>query len=252
MHNTVHRAGLLAALCLLGGAAPASANTVTDWNDIAATAIVVTAGQPPPPAEISFAMVQGAVYDAVNAIDRGHRAYLPQPPAPRSASTDAAAATAAYQVLLGLFPAQQATLTPLYETSLAGVTDSPPGAKADGVAAGAAAAATMLAARKDDGRFGPFTPVYGTTPGIYRPTPPAFGLDPAPWVGNVRIGNQKPPISFEHMTSSRFLNFMERSLGFDAFIASGSPRSHARLSKSPKAWQAAHCVSPLLDVVIAS
>jgi phosphate-selective porin OprO and OprP len=39
-----------------------------------------------------------------------------------------------------------------------------------------------------------------------------------PWVGNVRIGNQKPPISFEHMTSSRFLNFMERSLGFDAFI----------------------------------
>ncbi|HKB03876.1 MAG TPA: porin [Gemmataceae bacterium] len=39
-----------------------------------------------------------------------------------------------------------------------------------------------------------------------------------PWVGNVRIGNQKPPISFEHMISSRFLNFMERSLDFDAFI----------------------------------
>ena len=39
-----------------------------------------------------------------------------------------------------------------------------------------------------------------------------------PWVGNVRVGNQKPPISFEHMTSSRFLNFLERSLGFDAFI----------------------------------
>ena len=39
-----------------------------------------------------------------------------------------------------------------------------------------------------------------------------------PWVGNVRIGNHKPPISFEHLTSSRFLNFLERSLGFDAFI----------------------------------
>lgn len=39
-----------------------------------------------------------------------------------------------------------------------------------------------------------------------------------PWLGNVRIGNQKPPISFEHLTSSRFLNFMERSLGFDAFV----------------------------------
>jgi phosphate-selective porin OprO/OprP len=39
-----------------------------------------------------------------------------------------------------------------------------------------------------------------------------------PWVGNVRVGNQKPLYSFEHITSSRFLNFMERSLGFDAFV----------------------------------
>ncbi len=39
-----------------------------------------------------------------------------------------------------------------------------------------------------------------------------------PFVGNLRIGNLKPPISFEHLTSSRFLNFMERSMSFDAFI----------------------------------
>lgn len=39
-----------------------------------------------------------------------------------------------------------------------------------------------------------------------------------PLVGNVRVGNQKPLYSFEHLTSSRFLNFMERSLGFDAFV----------------------------------
>jgi phosphate-selective porin OprO/OprP len=38
-----------------------------------------------------------------------------------------------------------------------------------------------------------------------------------PVVGNVRVGNHKPPISFEHLTSSRFLNFLERSPGFDAF-----------------------------------
>jgi PAP2 superfamily len=164
----------------------ARADTVTDWNGYASNAIVVTAGQPPPAAVLSFAMVQGAVYDAVNAIDRGHRAYLPQPWARPSASKDAAAATAAYQVLSGLFPAQQPALQSLYETSLAGISDTPPGAKADGIAAGAAAAGTMLAARKDDGRFGPFTPVYGTTPGLYRPTLPVFGLDPAPWVGNVR------------------------------------------------------------------
>jgi phosphate-selective porin OprO/OprP len=39
-----------------------------------------------------------------------------------------------------------------------------------------------------------------------------------PWLGTVRVGNQKQPIGFEHLTSSRFLNFLERSLGFDAFL----------------------------------
>ncbi len=39
-----------------------------------------------------------------------------------------------------------------------------------------------------------------------------------PVLGNIRVGNQKPPLSFEHLTSSRFLNFIERSFTFDAFI----------------------------------
>lgn len=42
-----------------------------------------------------------------------------------------------------------------------------------------------------------------------------------PLVGNFRIGNQKPAIAFEHLTSSRYLNFMERSLAFDAFVEDG-------------------------------
>jgi phosphate-selective porin OprO/OprP len=39
-----------------------------------------------------------------------------------------------------------------------------------------------------------------------------------PYVNTVRVGNQKPPISMEHLTSSRFLPFLERSFAFDAFI----------------------------------
>ena len=35
--------------------------------------------------------------------------------------------------------------------------------------------------------------------------------------GNLRVGNQKPPLSFEHLTNARFLNFLERSVGYDAF-----------------------------------
>ena len=176
----------VAALCAMIAAAPARADTVTDWNGYASTAIVATAGQPPPVSVLSFAMVQGAVYDAVNAIDRGHRPYLTEPPAHRSDSKDAAAATAAFRVLVALFPAQQPTLQPLYDTSLAAIQDTPPGAKAAGVTIGEAAAAAMLSARADDGRFGPFTPVVGTTPGVWRPTPPLFAPDPAPWVANVR------------------------------------------------------------------
>src|SRR4029078_1967498 len=93
----------------------ARADTVTDWNGYASTAIVATATQPPPVAVLSFAMVQGAVYDAVNAIDRGHRAYLPQPRARRSDSKDAAAATAAYRVLVRPFPPPQVAAPPLSE-----------------------------------------------------------------------------------------------------------------------------------------
>jgi hypothetical protein len=74
------------------------ADAVTDWNAIASTAIVTNAGQPPPVSALSFAMVQGAVYDAVNAIDRGYQPYLVQPNANPTDSKEAAAATASFHV----------------------------------------------------------------------------------------------------------------------------------------------------------
>ena len=39
----------------------------------------------------------------------------------------------------------------------------------------------------NDGRFGPPPTLYPPAPGIWRPTPPNFANDPAPWVGNVRL-----------------------------------------------------------------
>jgi len=44
----------------------------------------------------------------------------------------------------------------------------------------------MLTARMNDGRFGPSPTPYPVAPGVWRPTPPNFANDPAPWVGNVR------------------------------------------------------------------
>src|SRR2546425_11841482 len=105
----------------------ARADAVTDWNLIASNGIVVTAGQPPPVSVLHFAMVQGAVYDAVNAIDRGHRPYLVQPPSNPTDSKEAATATAAFRVLVGVFPGQLGTLQPVYDTYIAGLPDNPPG-----------------------------------------------------------------------------------------------------------------------------
>jgi hypothetical protein len=47
------------ALVSLASPKVARADAVTDWNLIASTAIVTTAGQPPPVSALSFAMVQG-------------------------------------------------------------------------------------------------------------------------------------------------------------------------------------------------
>ncbi|MFM8708627.1 MAG: OprO/OprP family phosphate-selective porin, partial [Planctomycetia bacterium] len=38
-----------------------------------------------------------------------------------------------------------------------------------------------------------------------------------PILGTIRVGNQKDPYGYEHLTSSRWLNFMERSFAQDAF-----------------------------------
>jgi hypothetical protein len=38
-----------------------------------------------------------------------------------------------------------------------------------------------------------------------------------PLLGIIRVGNQKDPYGYEHLTSSRWLNFMERSFAQDAF-----------------------------------
>jgi hypothetical protein len=168
------------------------ADAVTDWTAIASTAIVVTGGQPPPVSALSFAMVQGAVYDAVNAIDGGHQPYLAQPPSNPTDSKEAAAATAAFRVLVGfpdlpgLFPAQLPTWQPVYDAYIGNLPDDPPGSRDAGIAVGEATARAMLIARMNDGRFGPPPQLYPPAPGIWRPTPPNFANDPAAWVGNVR------------------------------------------------------------------
>ncbi|MDQ7808659.1 vanadium-dependent haloperoxidase [Amycolatopsis sp. A133] len=162
--------------------ANASPNAVVVWDSNAQTAIWDVAQQAPPQvAGRGFAMVSGAVYDAVNAIaGTPYRPYLGAPRANGRESADAAVGTAAYQVLDAIFPAQEERLRTQYDEWLAGIPDGP--AKRGGLRVGAEAAAAMITARRDDGAFDPRPWTVGTEPGQYRPTPPGFENTGA-WVG---------------------------------------------------------------------
>jgi hypothetical protein len=187
---------LLALGLLIGGCGDDDTSTespdvVIEWNNHAETAIF-DSGQGdlgPTVAFLHLAMVQGAVYDAVNAIEGGYEPYLGAPAtADPDDSAPAAVATAAHDVLVALFPGQHATLDTKLGASLAAIPDGP--AERGGMEVGAAAAAAMLAARTNDGRFSPFTVTQGDEPGEWRSTSftstGAPIVEPAPWVGNVK------------------------------------------------------------------
>ncbi len=182
-----HRArliGLVAALGVLAAPPLARADAVTQWNLNATTALLANAAQPPQQSVPHLAMVHGAVYDAVNAIDGGYQPYLTSPPASPFDSKDAAAATAAYRVLVSIVPAQQTMLAAQYALSLAVVPDGL--SKARGIAVGEAAAAAMIAARTNDGRFGSFLFRIGSGPGAWKPVLPGFVNDPNAWLKDVK------------------------------------------------------------------
>ena len=163
----------------------ASANEVTKWNEITVNTVNAQAGitSAPPAGSIFVAMVQGAVYGAVNAVDRHGKPYLVNRSFPM-ASKDAAAATAAFVVLDTLFGStHHALLQAAYDASLSAI---PNGALENtGVAVGAMAAAAMLA-EGHDGRT-PIGCTFGSgAAGVWEPLPGPTGpmCDPSPWVAN--------------------------------------------------------------------
>ena len=122
--------------------------------------------------------MHAAIYDAVNTIDGTHRPYLVQlTGVSRHASLDDAAAAAAHEVLVKLYPKFQATLDVQFQQSLAQITDG--GGKAEGINIGQTVADRILALRSNDGSNAqPIPFVFGTAPGDYRSTPPNFPPQP--------------------------------------------------------------------------
>ena len=168
---------LVAGLMVLAAPAVARADSVTEWNLNASNAIFVVGAQGPQASIPHMAMVHGAIYDAVNAIDGRYEGYLlTSRVAQPFDSKEAATAAAAHRVLVHIFPAQQVVLDAQYAVSLAAIPDG--SAKTRGMAVGEAAAAAMIAARMDDGRFGAYRFPVGSGPGEWRPVLPALRQRP--------------------------------------------------------------------------
>ena len=110
------RAVVLACLVWSG---TATADAVTDWNDIANGA--VAAGRPGPIGIVDLALVQVAVHDAMQSYERRFEPYYAQIKG-ATGSKSAAVAAAAHGVLLAFYPAQAATLDSTYGTWLAAFT----------------------------------------------------------------------------------------------------------------------------------
>ena len=241
--------------------APADSDAVDVWNQKAVIALTngTTAATPgvqfaPPVAFIHLAIVQGAVYDAVNAIKGGREPYLTGLQAPTSASKGAAAATAAHDVLIGLVDQAPLTLTLTadvktvikarldgeYASSLAEI---PAGqAKDQGIEVGAEAAAAMLANRAGDGRFGPGGFPVGSNPGQWRPLSAAPAAnDPNGWVRNVRPFTLPRP-EFFHTPGPLALTSAQYAIEFNEVKAlgraTGSTRTEAQTSLAY--WSSAH------------
>ena len=178
---------------------PARADVIIDWN---ARSDEIAAQKQVRPVNHSrgTAMLHVAMFEAVNAIEGRYLPYKLTLTADRTASKEAAAASAGHDILLALYPDQQSTLDATLATMLAAVADGEP--KAKGIELGKKAAADLIALRAKDGIDAQESYRPHTTPGVYVPTViPLFSTAAAvtPWV--MTSGSQFRPAPPPALTS---------------------------------------------------
>jgi len=166
--------------------APARADVVTDWNELAFRVSLIGGASSQNAGRVA-AMVHAAVFDALNGIDRRYAAIHVAPPdSCVGASRPAAAVQAAYEILSRVYGAsataanQQPTLDGRYAASMAHVRSRDLAAAVDkGIACGHEVATGIWSWRSGDGLNTPVPPFVGVAaPGQWRSTP----TDPYPGV----------------------------------------------------------------------
>ncbi len=167
---------------------PPGENVVLQWNRVLQETLR-TPGQQPATVFITrpYAMMHAAVFDAVNSIDGSYTPYLTDVPGSRRASQEAAAAQAAHDVLVALYPTRATVFDAELADSLNGISWS---RAAQGMRVGRIVAERMLAARANDG-WGITPPSYSLplTPGNWQPAPGAVTFTHYPGVVSFAIGS---------------------------------------------------------------
>ena len=172
---------VLAVLSLGASMAPARADVITDWNQTACDA-VAKAG-PGAPGHRMLAIVQVAVFEAVNSIEPRYVPWSSRMTAPAGASVEAAVAAANRATLTALMPSEKAAVEAAYQAALQALPEG--AAKTDGIALGEKAAAQALARAATDGGGAADNYQWQTAPGRYVATVvPAAVTWPrrTPWV----------------------------------------------------------------------
>ncbi len=132
----------------------ASANVVTDWDEIGVKTVQPIGLSPPINSGLLFramAVMHLAMFNAVDAIEPHYQSYKFQTKALPDTSEEAAAASAAANVIAGIVPNAEVRTT--LTSYLAAIPDGE--AKDRGVKLGEDVAAKMLALRADDGSKAP-------------------------------------------------------------------------------------------------
>lgn len=211
--NGLRRMFRLVILALVVGfsvAAPARADVIAQWNE----QVLALGG-----ASRTLAMVQVAMFDAINAIQPRYRPYLDLPAAPAGALPEAAAAAAAYGVLVRLQPAQLAALNAALASSLAPLPDG--AGKTSGVQYGDLVASVMYQNRLNDNMLVP-GPIYVSSglPGGYQITTPGpaqpVNTNAQHWIPFAMISaSQFRPVGPPALTSRRYADDLNetRALG---------------------------------------
>jgi hypothetical protein len=151
----------------MASTAPARADLVSDWGT-RAIAIGTEKQMPNAPLTRGLAMMHVAMFEAVNAVERRYMPYKLDLAAHQSTSKEAAAATAAHEVLVQLYPDQKSALDQALAANLAAVPDGE--GKSKGIELGKKSAAGIIALRADDGSTAQESYRPATKPGVYVPT----------------------------------------------------------------------------------